>query len=151
MSTNDRELGVDERANCSVVQSASFSLDPLGPESKNGEDGSIRSRLKGGRLVVSHLNKILSLKEREALSIANDTEGEIAARMAAKWALRALSNDTTSGGIPIAGYEVDRIMDRTVGRPNQQIQVVEDHKTINVIQLTSDALKDAKHALNELT
>ena len=85
------------------------------------------------------------------MSIANDTEGEIAARMAAKWALRALSNDTTSGGIPIAGYEVDRIMDRTVGRPNQQIQVVEDHKTINVIQLTSDALKDAKHALNELT
>jgi hypothetical protein len=139
-----RQSGENVRANCNVVSNDSFSASS---DKNNSGDSTIRGRIRGGRRVSEHLCDQLELNEADVRKIAVNADLTIAERMAAKWALRCLTDDTTRGGIPLASYDIDRLMDRTVGRPSQQVNITEEHKTVNVINLTREALDDAKEAL----
>lgn len=51
--------------------------------------------------------------EAKLTKVANDPMAAVNKRVAAKEWLLALSGDRTSGGLPISGASVDRIMDAT--------------------------------------
>lgn len=50
-------------------------------------------------------------------AVMADTNAPVSKKAAARCWLDAASKDRTSSGNPIAGGEIDRIMDRTNGRP----------------------------------
>ncbi len=54
-------------------------------------------------------------------AVMADAAAPVAKRAAARVWLDAVSRACTAGGVPIAGAELDRICDRTEGRPKQSI------------------------------
>jgi hypothetical protein len=81
-------------------------------------------------------------------AIARDPDAPVTAIAAAKWLLRCGSSRRTRSGTPIAGPELDRLLDRTIGKPTQAVQVrVEAGAREQALQAQLDAQLAAARAI----
>ncbi len=79
-----------------------------------------------GASVIEHYNCLASSdKSMDELRAIGARDGEIISRrLAAKSLHRALRNAIAKNGRPVAADDLDRILDRTDGKPTQRIAVV---------------------------
>ena len=92
---------------------------------KPGQSGNPNGRPVAGASYAEHLNLLVGKLEAEVRAIARDKDAPVHQRMAAKTTLRALT-EAYHKGIPKAGNDLDRICDRTKGKPHQSLHV---HRT----------------------
>ncbi len=76
-----------------------------------------------GLSIIEWLNRLGTMPEGKVRAIAVDPAAPIAKRKAAKSHLRSLSDEYAKNGRPFAADDLDRQLDRTVGKPLQQVQV----------------------------
>jgi hypothetical protein len=65
------------------------------------------------------------------LKVSDSETAPAVQRAAARCWLDAMSKDRNAAGSPIAGSELDRIMDRTQGKPTQAVDVTSEGKSIS--------------------
>lgn len=105
-----------------------------------GQSGNPEGRQPAGATVREWFNTMKSWAEGRLETTAQDKDAPAAKRAAAQWWLRILKDGQTKGGQPVAGPELDRLFDRTEGRPNQQVQITSESRNAYLIGLTRDAL-----------
>lgn len=99
-----------------------------------------------GRSVVHWVNEMgeWPIDDVTRASIEGDT---VAQQIAARWILRAHSNMTTSAGQPVGERSLADLLDRTLGKASQQIEVTHNEtKTLHVISLTTEHLRRIQDA-----
>jgi hypothetical protein len=87
-----------------------------------GVSGNPAGRPPAGASFKEWLNVMADYKRNELLAVMADAKAPAAKLAAARTWLGATSRDRNSAGVPIAGADVDRICDRTIGRPTQEIR-----------------------------
>lgn len=87
-----------------------------------GQSGNPRGRPAAGACYVEWLNAMVGKTEAEIQGIADDEALPAHQRMAARTTLRGLS-DEYHNQIPLAANDLDRMSDRTVGKPMQSLLV----------------------------
>ena len=87
-----------------------------------GQSGNPRGRPAAGAVYVEWLNGMAGKTEKEIQTIADDKTLSAHQRMAARTTLRGLSNEY-HGHIPLAANDLDRMSDRTVGKPPQTMLI----------------------------
>jgi hypothetical protein len=78
-----------------------------------GKSGNPAGRPSAGASVKEWFNQMSAWTESKVKKAADDPKASVAKRAAAGRWLDAISRERTKGGIPIAGPELDRIMDST--------------------------------------
>lgn len=68
--------------------------------------------------------------KRQLEAVVNDVDAPASKVSAARVWLDAMSKERTSSGSPIAGPEFDRILDRTIGKPAQAVDVTSKGESI---------------------
>ncbi len=81
------------------------------------------TRRTAGALVVENYNNLAngSHSSVELLRIGRDERETVARRLAAKSLYRALKSTHAKNGRPLASDDLDRILDRTEGKPTQRV------------------------------
>ena len=87
-----------------------------------GVSGNPAGRPPAGASVKEWLNVMADYSRDELLRVLGDPKASAAKLAAARAWLGATSDDRNSAGVPIAGADLDRICDRTIGRPTQEIR-----------------------------
>ena len=100
-----------------------------------GAFGNSSERPPAGGSVKAGLNKMASQTRARIREIARNSSSPVSQVIAARMLIRAASNRVNKSGTPIAGPEIDRIFDRTVGRPGQSIEVTSDVRAHNTIRM----------------
>jgi hypothetical protein len=96
---------------------------PLEFQFKPGHPGG-PGRPKGAAYTLKEwLNLMAEYSVSDLNAVLTDEAATAAKKAAARTWLDATTRLTTSSGVPIAGAEFDRIMDRTEGRPAQAIDL----------------------------
>jgi hypothetical protein len=137
------EIGADQRPTRVI---AAASLANLKPPFKVGHSGNPRGRPSAGLVVSEWYNQIAHWSLPEIQAIIDDPEAPAAQKLAAVEWMEAASNNRDASGRLTMSAHADRIHDRTVGKPNQQIGV-------NTTQVSTDssALCLDRAALDRLT
>lgn len=94
-----------------------------------GVSGNPRGRPKLGLTILEHYNAIGDAMERGAMTVADldtiiDSDPNGNRRIAASSYKRAMSTGYHNA-TPLAANDLDRIMDRTAGKPTQRVEVVQ--------------------------
>ena len=87
-----------------------------------GQSGNPRGRPAAGACYVEWLNAMVGKTEDQIQAIADDKGLPAHQRMAARTTLRGLS-DEYHNQIPLAANDLDRMSDRTVGKPPQTMLI----------------------------
>lgn len=98
------------------------------PPWKPGQSGNPLGEQRAGALIEQHYNVLAGRSEYEYVAIARDKTVSGARRAAAKSWLRTLRDDFHNA-TPLAANDLDRIMDRTVGKPTQRVEVAERRRS----------------------
>lgn len=109
-----------------------------------GVSGNAGKTLKRYVSLISHMT-ITQLEQ-----IATDSTAPALRIAAAKWLLRTASDTRLKSGAAEAGPEIDRLLDRTLGRPKQQLQVEESTRHAHLVELTEENLKTMGEVLDDL-
>lgn len=111
---------------------------------KPGQSGNPAGRKSAGASVAEWYNALADAGDEEIARIARDKTAPVAKRAAARQWLQAISDRTTKVGLPLDGEALDRIADRTVGKPTQ---AVESRRTedITVTQVNVDLAACLSH------
>lgn len=94
-----------------------------------------------GKEIVNCLNEMTGWNRQDLERTKIDDSAPISKRVAASWWLRALSEDKTRGGLYVCEQSVKDLIDRTVGRPSQQIEIYGEVRNVQLLGLTKDSLK----------
>ena len=105
------------------------------------EDGEIALPKPLGTHVVDVLNELSGSTEPETRILADNQAATMAERMAAKAMLRAVSDDRTSSNTPIAHNALELVLDRTIGKSAQHIEVTKTERTDHVLDLTQESIR----------
>ena len=84
---------------------------------RKGESGNPAGRKPAGLTVIEWYNALAGKSKDQLLDIAGDPRISVAKRAAAMQWVQTLSKLKTTAGTPIRGEALDRICDRTAGRP----------------------------------
>ena len=106
----------------SPAHAGTANLRPFRP----GPDPRRANSSNAGASLIEHYNRLAhrSLSLEELDRIGNDDSEPLVKRQAAKSLHRSLGDDFAKNGAPLAANDLDRILDRTVGRPKQHVEVV---------------------------
>lgn len=105
---------------------------PFNPKSlanlKSAKPGDVlnpkgRPRNPAGASVREWINELQEKTEKELEKIASDEKAKANKRVAARLWLGALKDGWTKKGTRLAAADFDRIMDRTQGKPAQQVNM----------------------------
>jgi hypothetical protein len=116
------------------VSSRSGTAPPAEYRWKPGQSGNSAGRPPAGAVVKEWLNVMAGWPREEVTAVMNDPAAPSAKRAAARTWLDATCQDRTSSGAPVAGGELDRIMDRTDGKPVQNVDVRGEVSHRHVVQ-----------------
>jgi hypothetical protein len=90
---------------------------------KPGESGNQRGRKTTGAYIKEYINMFGNKCRTELRAIVKDQTQPVNAIIAARRLLSAASAKLTTSGMPVAGADFDRIMDRTEGKPAQTVNM----------------------------
>jgi hypothetical protein len=90
-----------------------------------GQSGNPEGRPAAGAAVKEWWNEMADWTQAEVKAALDDPTSSLAKKAAARAWLDACSADRSSSGAPIAGTDLDRIIDHTAGKPTQH----HDHTT----------------------
>lgn len=71
--------------------------------------------------VGTYIRQMQDWSESAVKKMASNTRQPVAARIAAKTILRAMEDGFTRNGVPLADRDVERMLDRTEGKPVQAV------------------------------
>jgi hypothetical protein len=108
---------------------------------KPGESGNPTGRAKGVTYPGDWIRSMVGLTEEELTEIAGDANEVSSRRMAAKCVLRAMFDGWGKAG-PLAGQDLNRILDRTEGKPRLSVTVEHEDKR-SAQQLIEAARREA--------
>lgn len=109
-----------------------------------GRSGNPAGRPAAGASIAEWYNVLQETPQAELRQIARDEDAAPAKRVAARQWLQALSDRQTKQGVPLDGEALDRIADRTAGKP---MQAVESRHTeeITITQVNVDLAACLSH------
>ena len=84
---------------------------------KPGQSGNPAGSRSAGRSVREHLNQLAAATAAEVAAVLADDAAPVARRAAAAAWFQATSTEVTTGGMPVSGPALDRIVNHTAGRP----------------------------------
>lgn len=84
---------------------------------KPGQSGNPKGRPNAGAAVREWLNVMQSWTLERIRGVLTDPKARANKVAAARIWVHACCEDRSSAGLPIAGGEIDRVMDRTLGKP----------------------------------
>lgn len=95
-----------------------------------GVSGNPRGRPKLGLTIIEHYNAIGDAMERSTMTVADldtiiETDPNGNRRIAASSYKRAMGTGYHNA-TPLAANDLDRIMDRTAGKPTQRLEIAQD-------------------------
>lgn len=105
---------------------------------KPGESGNPRGRPNAGAAVKEWLNVMQDWTLDDLRAVLADPKAEAKKLAAARVWLAACSDERSIGGIPIAGADLDRLMDRTLGKP-ASTDVIERLEKLEALLSARDA------------
>jgi hypothetical protein len=88
-----------------------------------GQSGNPRGRPNIGASVMDWTNQMDRWDDDRLRAVMADKAAPRSKKAAARWLLDVATQDRTKGGTPVAGPELDRLLDRTLGKPQQQVSV----------------------------
>lgn len=94
-----------------------------------------------GDSIISSYDKLGMMTEAQLKSMGDNQNAPAFIRMASRALVRCMSDDRTSGGVPVAGAALEALLDRTVGKSKQQIEINQHTRTDHVIQMTAETLE----------
>lgn len=95
-------------------------LIPAKPGEVRNKNGGHRA---AGASVKEWINVMQEWTAAEVAAVLEDGDAPMNKRAAARVWLDAASKDKNAAGMPVAGADLDRIMDRTVGKPTQAVEL----------------------------
>lgn len=117
----------------------------LCPPWKPGEAPKSAGRPKSAGLSIREwMNEMQDWPRERILQLMEDKDSPVAQVAAARCWFDATSLGYTSSGAPVAGSDLDRICDRTDGKPNQPVTVNDLNK------LTTDELAALRNIRSQL-
>jgi hypothetical protein len=113
-----------------------------------GVSGNPRGRPNAGAAYREWLNQMEGWTEAEIRAVADDPDEPASKRQAARSHLRALEEGRYHA-VPLAANDLDRICDRTDGKPTQRLEVARVERDPDQIQADLAALLAANPELVE--
>lgn len=105
---------------------------------RRGESGNPAGRAtNAGSSIKEWINSMAGWPIAKIENTMNDDEAPAAKRAAARVWVDAMSKDRNASGIPIAGGDLDRILDRTLGKPSQSVDMTSEGKGISFAFVTA--------------
>ena len=95
-----------------------------------GEVRNPHGRPSAGLSLIEWINTMAEKSRTEVEGIREDEEQPVVKRAAARVWLDAISGERNKAGSPIAGPELDRILDHTQGKARQSLDVTTDGKPL---------------------
>lgn len=111
---------------------------PVHSRFKKGQSGNPGGSRSAGAYVREWINVMRKWPKDRLERVLESDKAPAAKKAAARVWLHAITTATTDKGTPIAGPELDRICDRTEGKPKQSIDV-NSNSTITVTEGASRA------------
>lgn len=105
---------------------------------KPGESGNPNGRPPAGLSILEWLNQMESWTREQLESVLSDTSAPVSKLAAARSWLDATVRGYTQGGNPVAGNDFDRILDRTIGKPAQSVDVTSNGESVNLAPVKLD-------------
>jgi hypothetical protein len=104
------------------IRSRQASLANLRPWRK-GQSGNRKGRPAAGLTVIEWYNAMQGKTKDKLEAISKDDKQPVTKRLAADQWLQTISKAMTTAGVPIRGEAIDRICDRTAGKPTQHQEI----------------------------
>jgi hypothetical protein len=106
------------------------SVPPVQYRFKPGQSGNPAGRPSAGAAIKEWLYIMAEWTEKELKAVIADENSTASKKTAARVWLHATTMDLNSAGSPIAGAEFDRILDRTLGKPAQAVDITSNGESI---------------------
>lgn len=101
-------------------------IPPVENRWKPGQSGNPKGRPTAGACIVEWMNEMREWPLARIEKAMNDPKSPAAKVVAARTWIHSMTQDKNSSGMPVAGPDTDRLLDRTVGKPKQDIDVTMD-------------------------
>lgn len=89
-----------------------------------------------GSTLMRHVSLMSHFTPVELEKVAADCELPALRIAAARWLLRTQSEERLKSGASESGAEIDRLLDRTLGRPKQHVDIDATTRHDHILQLT---------------
>ena len=76
-----------------------------------------------GASIIEHINTMALWPMDRIEAVADDPKASCSKRQAAKSLVRSMSDEWAKNGKPLAADDLDRVLDRTEGKPTQRVHV----------------------------
>ena len=76
-----------------------------------------------GASIIEHINRMAMWDLSRVQAAADDPKASCSKRQAAKSLVRSMSDEFAKNGRPFAADDLDRVLDRTDGKPVQRVEV----------------------------
>lgn len=94
-----------------------------------------------GATLMQHVARMSHYTPAQLKQVATDHELPALRIAAANWLLRTQSDKRLKSGASESGAEIDRLLDRTIGRPRQHVEVEANTRHEHLMKMTEDNLK----------
>ena len=111
-----------------------------------GVSGNPAGRPKAGAVIAEWMDAMAAYTPEQLREVMGDPSAPAAKVAAARTWLDGISSDRNAAGSPIAGAEVDRICDRTDGKPQQRVELKHD----GTLRTVADGQSEATRLLGEI-
>ncbi len=88
-----------------------------------GDPRGANGRPNAGASIINWMNELAAKPLEHIQAVADDPKASCAKRQAAKSLCRSMSDEYAKNGRPYAADDLDRVLDRTEGKPTQRVAV----------------------------
>ena len=103
-----------------------------------------------GPTLMRHVSLMSHFTPAQLEAVAADAELPALRVAAARWLLRTQSEQRLKSGASECGAEIDRLLDRTLGRPKQHVEVDATTRHDHILELTEANLAALGDAFDDL-
>lgn len=109
----------------------------------------ISTRSNAGATLMNQIAYLSGKTPEQLKTIAADDDAPLLRIAAARWLLRCGDDNMLKSGAAAAGPEIDRLLDRTLGRPQQHIELDVDTRQQHLVTMTDEALAQLDDLVDE--